>query len=192
MREWLLPGPMSRTNIHPIAGLLFAAAISLAQDQSPKLVNLGRLSIARVFGSGINSQDQFYGPRNLFDGGDHVINGIHYSYWISNSTPSMVIVRFARAVTVAGIVMELRDLEPPYTGPEGFSVQMRVEQPAGLIVSSFIPTAGSRTIYVLPQPSKGVREVTLLFTGSAKSPMRVDEIEIRLWVPHSVASTSRR
>ncbi len=50
---------MSGTNIHPIAGLLFGAAISLAQDQSPKLVNLGRLSIARVFESGIHTQNPY-------------------------------------------------------------------------------------------------------------------------------------
>ncbi len=164
--------------IHPIVGLLLGAAVSLAQDQSPKLINLGRLSIARVHESGVNTENQFYGPRNLFDGGTHVINGIHYSYWIPNSPASMVIVRFARAVTVAGIVMELGDLEPTDPGPEGFSVQMRAEQPPGLIVSPFIPTAGARTMYVPPQPIEGVRDVTLLFTGRAKSPMRVDEIEI--------------
>src|SRR5712692_4554777 len=61
MREWLLPGPMSNMKIHPIVGLIFGAAISLAQDQNPKLVNLGRLSIARVYESGVNTQDQFYG-----------------------------------------------------------------------------------------------------------------------------------
>jgi len=164
--------------IHPIVWLLLGAAVSLAQDQSPKLINLGRLSIARVHESGVNTENQFYGPRNLFDGGTHVINGIHYSYWIPNSPASMVIVRFARAVTVAGIVMELGDLEPTDPGPEGFSVQMRAEQPPGLIVSPFIPTAGARTMYVPPQPIEGVRDVTLLFTGRAKSPMRVDEIEI--------------
>ena len=47
-------------------------------------------------------------------------------------------------------------------------------------------------MYVPPQPIEGVRDVTLLFTGRAKSPMRVDEIEIMGPPPSGRPASARR
>jgi len=53
----------------------FLLALLVVQQPSPGLVNLGRLANARVSASSVNGSrpldNQFYGVRNLFDGGSH-------------------------------------------------------------------------------------------------------------------------
>src|SRR5579871_3707396 len=87
---------------------IVGAAACSAQTSAPALINLGRLSIARVFSGGRAGgvdADKFYGVRNAFDGGSNVINGINYSSWDSGPR-DFVLVRFTQAVTVTGIVVE--------------------------------------------------------------------------------------
>ncbi len=78
-------------------------------------INLGRLSIARVSASSVNGHrslsDEFYGVRNLFDLGEHVISNptpINYDYWMSDvgSSP-WVKVRFLKPVEVEKIILEI-------------------------------------------------------------------------------------
>jgi hypothetical protein len=55
-----------------------------AQNSALPLVNLGRLSMTRVFGSehgGAPDAERFYGVRNAFDAGSNILNGIKYSSW---------------------------------------------------------------------------------------------------------------
>src|SRR4051812_23712045 len=96
-----------------ILGSLLAlmASCCAAQDTGAVLVNLGRLSIARVFATGGRESfeaDKFYGARNAFDGGSNVLNGINYSSW-HGDPGAFLIVRFSQPVTVRGIVVEAGD-----------------------------------------------------------------------------------
>ena len=89
--------------------LALGVVLGIAQNSSPPLVNLGRLSIARVFAGGRNGgpdAEGFYGVRNAFDGGSNIINGINYSTWDAGSPEDYIIVRFSRPVTVTGVVVQ--------------------------------------------------------------------------------------
>ncbi|MGD0015412.1 MAG: hypothetical protein ABSD56_13480 [Bryobacteraceae bacterium] len=141
-------------------------------------MNLGRLSIARVFASGGDGgpdAKEFYGVRNAFDGGSNIINGLNYSSWSPASQQGFVIVRFSQPVTVAGVVVE-GSRSSWVRLPESFTVQIRSGGSRELFVSPAIPLNGLRTVYAAPRPVERVREVMLLF--QARLLFDVEEIEI--------------
>jgi hypothetical protein len=166
---------MRRSFPYLAAWVILPAAF--AQAPFP-LVNLARLPIASVYAGPSAGQDEFYGPRNLFDGGRHSVNGIDYSYWLPGEAPFYVIVRFAKAVTVTGIVVEIGGEDGVYAAPDGFTVHLRTEPGPGFAVSSKVAIAGSRTVYAPFRPVSHVREVMLLFTARTQNQIRVDEVEI--------------
>jgi hypothetical protein len=157
--------------------LALAAACCGAQNTAPSLVNLGRLSIARVFAGGRAGgpdADGFYGVRNAFDRGTHILNGINYSSWVSGPQ-DFVIVRFSQPVTVTGIAIEGSRVsyEP---SPESFTAQIRSAGAQELFVSPAIGFEAGRVIYATPQAMPGVREVMLTF--QSKAGFAVEDIQI--------------
>jgi hypothetical protein len=159
--------------------LALAAGYCGAQNTAPPLVNLGRLSIARVFSGGrAGGQDaeKFYGVRNAFDGGSNIINGLNYSSWVSGPQ-DFVIVRFSQPVTVTGMVVEGSRVS--YTpSPGSFTIQIRSAGARDLFLSPAIAFEAGRVIYALPGPVGGVREIMLTFQSKSPSGFGVEEIQI--------------
>jgi hypothetical protein len=153
------------------AALLPVATAALAQPR----VNLGRLSIARVFVSDVNggraADNPMYGARNLFDGGKNVINGINYSYWLSGDGPHWALVRFSMPVTVDAVIVKIDGEQIP----QKFWVHLRSGSPPQLTMSPAMSWTRERAAYVPAAPAKDVHEVMVLFEGKT---IRVDEIEI--------------
>jgi hypothetical protein len=146
---------------------LFGALPCLAEGSEHDLVNLGRLSIARVYASGCNGgrplENAFYGVRNAFDGGRNVVNDINYSTWASNGPEDFVVVRFSEAVTVTAVVIESGSVyDPP---PETFWLQTRGREPSSLVTSPKVTVDDELMVYALPVATQGVREVTITFAG---------------------------
>lgn len=67
-------------------------------------INLARTSLAEVAASDVNGGrsllNPFYGVRNAFDGGEHWINNINYTYWLSGGSAGWIDVYFLQPVTV--------------------------------------------------------------------------------------------
>jgi hypothetical protein len=161
------------------APVLFALMMvsCAAQGSALPLVNLGRLSMTRVFGSehgGAPDAERFYGVRNAFDAGSNILNGIKYSSW--NAGPgAFVIVRFSEPVTITGIVVEGSG-SSWMPSPESFTVQIRSTGSQGLFLSPRIGLEGKNAVYATPRPVVGARELMLTF--QSKSAFTVEEIQI--------------
>lgn len=157
--------------------LAFAAVSCAAQDSAPPLVNLGRLSIARLSAGDCDgspdSGNRFYGSANAFDGGRHMVDGFNCSTWYS-CPESFVVVRFTQPVTVTGIVVEGSSVAS-MPSPDSFTVHIRPAPPGAIVVSPAIGGAGL-AIYAPPRPVEDVREVVLFFQSKLR--FGVDEIEI--------------
>ncbi len=157
---------------------LFGAIPCLAESSEHDLVNLARLSIARVYASRCNGgrpqEDAFYGVRNAFDGGRNVVNGINYSTWGSDGAEDFVLVRFSQAVTVRAVVIESPDDD--HEPPEGFWVQARGEGASPLVMSPMVTIDAEPMVYALPVATQGVREV--MITLASRGGFSVREIRI--------------
>lgn len=85
-----------------IAGLFvlcLANASGVAQNQ-PSLKNVARLCPAFTYANSVNGgsgveDSPFYGARNAFDGGQHVVNNINYSTWAPGQKSDWIQIRFA-------------------------------------------------------------------------------------------------
>jgi hypothetical protein len=154
--------------------LAFTAISCVAQNSDSPMVNLGRLSIARVSSSGPNSDDKCFGVRNAFDGISDRLEPEDCSYWYSDAPQDFVIVRFSQPVTVAGIVVK----SPPSPGEErstSFQALIRSGASQHLSISSHAAPGALGYTCAPAKPIEGVREVLLMF-GSPRAV--VDEIEI--------------
>ncbi len=157
---------------------LFGALPCLAESSEHDLVNLARLSIARVYASGSNGgrplENAFYGVRNAFDGGRNVVNGIKYSTWDSDGAEGFVLVRFSEAVTVRAVVIESGEIYD--SASERFWVQARGEGASPLVMSPMVTLDAEPMVYALPVATQGVREVMITF--ASRSHFSVGEIRI--------------
>jgi tetratricopeptide (TPR) repeat protein len=162
--------------LRPALLIALAALSATAQPAAQALVNLGRLSIAKVFSgdTGGTRSSPFYGIQNAFDGGTHIVNGINYSSWDSGPR-DFALVRFSQPVTITGFVVEgsSSSWKQP---PDSFTVQIRSGRPGDLFLSPAVAFRGSRAIYAPPRPISGVREVTLAFESTMG--FGVEEIQI--------------
>ena len=154
--------------------LAFTAISCVAQNSDSPMVNLGRLSIARVSSSGRNSGDKCFGVRNAFDGKSDRLEPEDCSYWYSDAPQDFVIVRFSQPVTVAGIVVKNAS-SPGEEMSSGFQALIRSGASQHLSISSHATQSTLWYTYAPAKPIEGVREVTLMF-GSPRAV--VDEIEI--------------
>lgn len=161
-----------------------------AGGKKPALVNLARLSIARVSVSSVNGDraidDQFYGAQRLFDADSEFINGINYDSWLSESSPAWVVVRFTRPVTFSGLVVTIKKnhwYDPGRPGP--MRLQLRGE--AGRLLG-LSPVVASEGVYVPAHPIDGVREVKMYFAGTR---FALDEIEVMGPQPSDLDLTPR-
>lgn len=175
---------------HMRAMLVLSMALNGGQALSEGLVNLGRTSIARVYASSVNGgramSNQYYGVLNLFDDGEHVVDGINYTYWLSDAGQARhwIRVTFDELVEVHSFVIELTSKNRPTE----FAVSLKRVQ-KGSLVSTTVPSKklkGAVTTRRLPRPIQNVREVMVLFPGP--SMISVSEIQILGKVPKGVVT----
>ena len=138
------------------------------QESAGRLVNLARTGIAHISASSVNGDrpaDRYYGVRNAFDEGSNTIDGINYSYWLSNPEPRHWLrLSFDTPVTVKSIVVRTADAYRPTS----FSVEFaRIVGQLKRIVreSDAVPVASPETHRELPSPVTDVNEVTVFFPG---------------------------
>jgi len=148
-------------------------------ESSSTLVNVARRCPAVVYASGVNGggdvDNPFYGVRNAFDGGQHVLNGINYSSWLGDETPQWVRIRFLARVTVEQIVVKAPESWVAF--PETMQVTVVA---MGKPLQRFPPVELSRpgTSYVLPQALENPSIVTLDFSSKSIKLFGVSEIEL--------------
>jgi hypothetical protein len=147
--------------------------------QGEKEINLARCQNARVSVSSVNGDQEMASPycgvRNLFDGGSHMVNGINYSYWLTqpgNDRP-WARVRFIAPVRVSRVVI---DLVEQYD-PEWVLVEVRT----GETTTEHGPFKATvpRTVVEFPRTMEDVREIRIVFIRVAGNGLtRVDEIAV--------------
>lgn len=162
----------------PLLMLLACCCFTAAQDQL-HLVNVGRLCNASVYASGVNGggddDNPFYGARNAFDGDQNIVNGIHYSSWMSGKKSDWVRLRFQQytgPLTVEAITVRTGDSQ--YL-PDTMQVTIVFEdgqQQQSPVVNMTHPV----TTYNLPTPAKNVSVMRIDF--QAKTLFQVDEIQV--------------
>ena len=162
-----------------VAAFALASTPLSAADRMPVLVNLARLSIARVSVSSPDERpesEQFYGVQRLFDADAETLYGINYKYWTANGPLNWVMLRFSMPVTFCGLVMTMR-AETPDEGVSGpMRVQVRGAGGRSLGLSPVVSLGGGPLItYVPTHRVENVREVTIYFGGSR---FHIDEIEV--------------
>jgi len=185
--------------------LLFASLppASSAQTHMNELINLGTLKGTVVDASSVNGgrtlYNRFYGVRNLFDGGENLINGINYTYWLTDSASRHWIkLRFEAPVEVHLIMLEFNATAPvrgemprhlaqadehavrqtASRRPEGFAIDVSRET-GGTQATQKLPsaeTSGFRTFYPLEEALQDVTELLLVFPGP--SMIEVAEVEV--------------
>lgn len=152
------------------------------RGQSPELVNLGRLPIARVFSSGGNpGATRMDGVRSLFDGNRSVNQTIYSSM---SSAGMWVVVRFSQPVTVHRVTVEAASASRPGSQGGNFTVTLRTD--GREIDSPSVRLPAARTSYRFPQAQPAVREVFLSFRGP-RGPVELAEIEIMGTAPPGAA-----
>ncbi len=98
-------GGVSSTSLALLAFLVSsqvanAARVNIARSQNV-LVTVGSIHQDRA------PSDKAYGPINLFDGGEHTMNGTKYDYWYSADAQDFIRLRFKDPVNVEGLALEL-------------------------------------------------------------------------------------
>ena len=175
-----------------LLSLLLVPATARAQ----LLVNVGKLSDTVVDASSVNAgrplDNGFYGVLNLFDAGENVINGINYTYWLSNAaTRHWIKLRFGAPVEIRSVLVEFGAAEPPGRGqksrrPEGYALDIK-RLAYGEEVEQKLPSVnvgGFRVAYPLDAPLVDVVELTVVFPGH--SPIEVHEIEA-MGIPSAIS-----
>jgi hypothetical protein len=147
----------------------------LGQDASPRRVNLGRLSIAKVYSIQTEPDDPLCDIRNLFDADSESVCPI-----AGNS----VEVRFTSPVVVTQVRVvvaptEALAVQPAYPTLK-FEVSLTASGRRERINSPVIEVSGARISYNLPRPMT-VGKATIRFS-MFKRPANIQEIEI-LGVP---------
>lgn len=187
--------PLMLVGCLPLLGALDARAEGVT--------NLAKLKNTVVDASSVNGSrapdNEFYGLQNLFDGGQNLINGINYTYWLSDSaTRHWIKLRFEVPVEIQSIMLEFNAKttlhgavpialaeadrsathELPSRRPEEFAIdvtrQVGGEETVQKLPSS--PVSGFRTFYPLEKPLADVVELLLVFPGP--SMIEVAELEV--------------
>jgi len=154
------------------------------------LVNLGKLRGTVAGASSVNADRRldnvFYGVSNLFDGGQHVVNNINYTYWLSDTaTRHWVKLRFGDPVEIHSILVEFNAAESapgdetrPSRRPEGFAIDVRRLIGGSELVQKLpsVNVEGFRVIYPLKEPLTDVVELLVVFPGP--SMIAVAELEV--------------
>jgi hypothetical protein len=197
---------MQHENPRPHFRIVIAACLPLlgAPNARPQeAINLGKLRNTVVDASSVNGgralDNEFYGLQNLFDGGKNVINGINYTYWLSDSaTRHWIKLRFDAPVEIRSIMLEfnakttLRGAVPIALAeadrsathelasrrPEEFAIDVTRRADGEGVVQKLasVPVTGFRVFYPLEKPLPDVIELTLIFPGP--SMIEVAEIEV--------------
>jgi len=184
-----------------VAALAVVSAPSFQGRDATERVNLARLESTTVSVSTVNGKreqkNQYYGVQNLVDGGRHMIEGINYTSWLSDTDASHWIrLEFRNAVDIHSIMLELTALtsRSPLILSDGDPTSTRSANPnrpqeAALDVvyadrdgrtrTEKLPSiamSGFRAYYPLDKSLTGVVGLTLVFPGP--SVVEVSEIEV--------------
>lgn len=167
------------SRILAIAILLLFCDVRIAQSQS-QLRNVGRLCTAFVYANGVNGDDdednRFYGARNAFDDGQNVVNGIHYSSWLSGKKAEWIRIRFAQyagPLSVEAIAVRAEDPDYRVATMQVTIVNEDGQRQQFPVVSMTPPV----TTYRLPAPRKNVSFVRVDFQAVHES-FKVEEIQV--------------
>ena len=150
-----------------------------AQDPGDNLTRMKgvRISVSSVNG-GRDQSNPFYGALNLTDGGEHRIDGLHYTTWLSDQDASHWIrVEFPKAVRVQAVMIEL-PLPASYPVRE-WALDVETETATGERRWTKLPSEpirGFRGFFPLSQPLSRVTGVRVVFPGP--SMIEVAELEI--------------
>lgn len=182
--------------------LLSAMLAPLATDAfAEDWENLTRLTSTVVRVSSVNGNreqdDQFYGAPNLIDEGEHIVNNIKYTYWLSNPQDyPWIRVSFSSPVDVHSIMIELTNEETAHLYPSNtdaarstfyfskfsrrpreFAVNVTFKSPSSrkqklpsVRIDSF------RSFYPIDEPLENVKELEIVFPGP--STVAVAELEV--------------
>lgn len=151
----------------PIA---FASTTNIARSGNV-LVTVGSIHGDRA------PSDKAYGPMNLFDQGEHRINGTLYDYWYSAESEDFIRLRFKDPVTIDKIVLSLPKNLPAAPVPE-FSITI-AQKGTGVPLewlesgSYFKGTEWTKNI---PETLEGVDWIEFRFT--ADKPIAIAEVEL--------------
>lgn len=165
------------------------SAVMVQAESDSDLVNLARLSIARVTASSVNGtrdyDNPFHGVLNLFDdGAGYQTNNLNYTTWLTdNEQQHWVKIKFSKPVKVYSVIVE--SLQTPKSenrnyveSPTQYAlklVQLKNGKKTELNYDS-IPVNGFRTTYSLSAPADSISELTLIFPGS--NIIELSEIEV--------------
>lgn len=170
-----------------LTAMLLAVLAAPGGGHAQQLVNLGRLGDTVVEASSVNGgrelDNGFYGVLNLFDGGEHFLNGINYTYWLSDAaTRHWVKLRFAAPVEVRSVLVEFgteaATEAKPSRRPEAFALDIKRLHYGEEVVQKLVSVKvdGFRVVYPFDSPLLDVVELTLVFPGH--SMIEVHEIEV--------------
>ena len=158
-----------------LCALVFAPVHASGKETG--VINLARLSIARVSASSVNGDrpldNPYYGVQNMFDDGRNWINGINYSYWLGeyNRPRQFVTVCFDVPVTVSKLVIEFEN-EPKPSHSEGqehreYALQITTIKGKTKDTDYYDSksAAGFVSATTFPKPLRNVRQIKVLLSG---------------------------
>lgn len=131
------------------------------------LLNLGRLSIARVYAS--SERKGSHGIQKIFDGSTA-------TSWVSSDHDPWVRVRFTKPVTVQSVAIHAAVESAPSTPPEYFEVHVRHPSEKQFITYPLTKATNPTSSIALPKPVEDVRDVWITFPS--RGPIHIDELEI--------------
>lgn len=182
-----------------ICSFLVVGSAAGPGDEETKVVNLARLSIARVSASSVNGNRSmrcpYYGVRNMFDGGTNVINNINYTYWLSDrGSRHLVKVRFLCPVVVREVLIETIQASPYTSLPREVALHFETSCGGKMVTVDYdsIPLKGFRTRYALPAAVENVSAMTLIFFPPGYDLISISEIEILGFPPPGTNETPTR
>jgi hypothetical protein len=177
-----------------VAGLSAETGKDSGSEYNSTLVDVSQLSITRVSASSVNGNrpltDKCYGVLNLFDKGSNFINGINYTYWLTDAQlRHWVELTFLKPVTIYSVFVETTgENEPKGYGLEVCRVTKGLEQKVKDYDS--ITIKGFRTTYNLPEPVSDVNMIRIIFPGPEM--IAVSEIKVMGQVMQGVDLTPQR
>ncbi len=180
---------------------LLSPGSALAQAHPSGIVNLGTLQNTAVDASSVNGSrtldNRFYGVANLFDGGQHVIQGINYTSWLTDSAPRHWLkMSFESPMETHSVMIEFNaaawgtaipGVSPGLNLPAASTVARRPREFAldlttidnGRRLTKRLPSVsvdGFRTFYPLEAPVEHAVEIVIVFPGP--SMVEVGELEV--------------
>ncbi len=148
-------------------------------QETNKPVNLGRLSIARVYAS--SERKGAHGIQKIFDGRTD-------TSWISSDRDPWVRVRFTKPVTVQSFAIHADPNTSPSMPPTYYEIHLRHPGEKEFLTYPLVKAQNPTSSYNLPHPVEDVRDVWITFPSAG--PIHIDELEILGEPPEGTDTTA--